>query len=947
MVGEALDITGLCVCAYYSDGTSKDVTNECEISGFDSSMAFESQTIYVSFSDNKTTKTCSFTIKINQQTNKVLSKIEVTTQPSKKEYFVNEEFDKTGLVITATYSDESTNIVTEFCEFSGFNSFEINDNLRIGVTYTENGVSKITSFTVKIKAAPGVAKYEKSLWGKWTRIDNGEIYTITAYDISKNKWSEETFDSVQMESDNVLLLKSGSEKYRLFRQAGATTTFTAKVAGFTTSTAGRAAGAEGTEQNVLSGVTVKRQSEDIESDTDEATTDANGVVEFTDVVAGETQILTVEKADGTEVTVGVTPQFDGDNCGTITIVESGYSIKTTHKICRVCLNAKTNDYFYGNNFETYNLTLNFINIGDDTCDTATWELFCNDSQLNLSQKSGMLSSVAAGNFKTVSLDVSYGTLNEYYKDVDVIVKLTDSKLKKVWLDQITLRFYQLPVQIDVQSYSVDGSGHLNGFVVCPDGKAMYFNSYDNEDVLLMPYKVGATGNENKYTVVFSTTSDTDEMAYGLSAGYYARPLNYYDFDDFFKNASTTDRFNFVDSYEDGNGNNTEDNAIIISDPFIQTRSYVQYGDIDYFTFDVTKCMLARIDSITIPKAGVSAAGKTVSATIKGSNLKSPLENVSVNCGSKSIVNKLNKNTYTDSIMYVDLVIPANAGDFTVTASSEEYSKEAVFNVKNYSVETGDVVLKDGTVVSPNIHEEREEFDSFWDEVNDKFYNNYDDETNKYYNIIEVNDLTEQQISDAVGIICINHAGVPFILGKYNTYENEGRIVWSKEGTTGYNTDFTDITCHMIKNGEEINYSEYYSVEDTYFAGDTNGSDNWEYISSIDPEVTANAATNYPAFNWVNNYAATYALTGTDMEEGWYIPSIAELCTLYDNRETLNTTLNVLNGSILYSTICWSSSQSHHEGCCCVWPVSLYNGCYCSYFHSNDSSFYVCCIRAFE
>lgn len=56
-----------------------------------------------------------------------------------------------------------------------------------------------------------------------------------------------------------------------------------------------------------------------------------------------------------------------------------------------------------------------------------------------------------------------------------------------------------------------------------------------------------------------------------------------------------------------------------------------------------------------------------------------------------------------------------------------------------------------------------------------------------------------------------------------------------------------------------------------FTGDTDGSDNWAYICSKDSTGTADAKTNYPAFNWVNNYATTYGLTGT-YAEGWYMPS---------------------------------------------------------------------------
>lgn len=754
-------------------------------------------------------------------------------------------------------------------------------------------------------------KFAKAIWGKWTRIDNGQIYTISADTIScDNSWSTPNYEKVEKESENVLAITEGGSTYRLFRQAGGTRSFTAKVAGFVDSDS-RATNGDGTEQTGLSNVKVSRKSKDIASDTDVVISDANGIVTFEDVVAGEEQILTVRKSNGTEVTVEVTPQFDGDDCGTIPIVESGYSFKTTYTIGNGSWLSNSIEYCYGNDFQDYNLTLNFKNIGDATCATAAWELICNDPELNLSSNSGMLSSIAAGNTKSANLTVSYGNLNEFYKDVDVIVKVTNSKLRKVWLDQITLRFYQLPVSIDIQSYSVDGSGRLNGFVVCPDGKAKYFSSdWGGTSSLLMPYKVGGTEEENKYTVVFSATSDTDEMAYSLSAGYADRPIAYYDFDTFFTSGTVTERFDFVDSFEGSTGNNSERTATVIDDPFIQTRSYVQYGDIDYFTFDVTDCMFARIDSISIPKAGISAAGKKVSAIIKGANFKSPFENVQLSCSSNSIVSSPNKMAYNDETMYVDLTIPANPGDFTVTASSEMGVKSSVFKVKNYTVTTGDVVLKDGTVVTTAS-------------------------------------LTDQQKQDAVGVICLNNAGAPFVLGKYNSYGNSESLIWAKNNSTGYNTTFDDIICHMImiKNGEET-YSDSYDVGDIFFTRDTDGSDNWAYICSVDPEGTADSvvAENYPAFNWVNQYATSYSLTGTDFEDGWYMPTVAELYVLYDNFGVLNDTLSLINGTCLFSNYYWSSSQSAFNFRY-AWYVSMDDG-YGRYDYKEDNK-YVCCLRAFN
>ena len=116
------------------------------------------------------------------------------------------------------------------------------------------------------------------------------------------------------------------------------------------------------------------------------------------------------------------------------------------------------------------------------------------------------------------------------------------------------------------------------------------------------------------------------------------------------------------------------------------------------------------------------------------------------------------------------------------------------------------------------------------------------------------------------------------------------LMWAPSGTTGYNTNFTEI-------------------RGTTTSGDMDGSDNWEYICSVDPTGTLNATTNYPAFNFANTYGTTAGLTGTDYEDGWYLPAIAELKSVYDNRHIVAESLSAVGGAeTLGSGYYWSSSQ---------------------------------------
>jgi transcription elongation GreA/GreB family factor len=75
---------------------------------------------------------------------KTLTSIAVTTPPTKVQYNLNEAFDGTGMVVTATYSDNSTEAVTGYTT-SGFSS-DTAGNKTITITYE----GKTATFTVDV-----------------------------------------------------------------------------------------------------------------------------------------------------------------------------------------------------------------------------------------------------------------------------------------------------------------------------------------------------------------------------------------------------------------------------------------------------------------------------------------------------------------------------------------------------------------------------------------------------------------------------------------------------------------------------------------------------------------------------------------------------------------------------------------------------------------------------
>lgn len=162
------------------------------------------------------------------------------------------------------------------------------------------------------------------------------------------------------------------------------------------------------------------------------------------------------------------------------------------------------------------------------------------------------------------------------------------------------------------------------------------------------------------------------------------------------------------------------------------------------------------------------------------------------------------------------------------------------------------------------------------------------------------------------------------------------LQWASDDSVGYATNFTDTVCTQ--------------KSDLDFMGDTDGEDNWKAICDQESEDTVDAATNYPAFHFVNTYASNYSLSG-EMASCWYMPSIAELCKIYQNREAVNNSLQhlyrideqaAMNG--LETNWYWSASQADSEDDY-AWFVHYFNG-YAGECPKNFTNVHALAVRAF-
>ena len=136
--GENFDDTGMVVIAKYSDGTEKEISNYEIIDG--DNLQIETTSVIIRYQENEIIKETMQTITVKNEQEEVvtLEEIYIKTEPNKTNYKPGENFDNSGMVVIAKYSDGSEKEITNYEIVGG-------DNLQEGTTsvtirYTENGI---------------------------------------------------------------------------------------------------------------------------------------------------------------------------------------------------------------------------------------------------------------------------------------------------------------------------------------------------------------------------------------------------------------------------------------------------------------------------------------------------------------------------------------------------------------------------------------------------------------------------------------------------------------------------------------------------------------------------------------------------------------------------------------------------------------------------------------
>lgn len=203
VVGEEFDTTGMTLRVTYSDGTFEIVDSGFTISGFDSTIADIQYGIgveYEGFSVPYGLEVIVF------ETN--VFDVELNTLPDKLVYEIGEEIDTTGLSLLVTYIDQTTEIVTDGYEITGFDSttagektvtvIYVADDARVTFEVTVNDTEKPEqkNATVNIGSVEGKAgeevqvtlSFDKATVIKSLAVSNVD-YDTTRLELIGGEWN--------------------------------------------------------------------------------------------------------------------------------------------------------------------------------------------------------------------------------------------------------------------------------------------------------------------------------------------------------------------------------------------------------------------------------------------------------------------------------------------------------------------------------------------------------------------------------------------------------------------------------------------------------------------------------------------------------------------------------------------------------------------------------------
>lgn len=202
LVGETFDKAGLILMATYSDNSTADVTSDaawaCVPATF-TTAGTQTVTVLATVGDQSDVQEYSVSVTAPV----TLNEITLSGTLAKSIYEQYETFDKTGLVVTAHYSDGTTADVTSSAtwEFDPA-TFETAGRQSVLVSATYNGKTDLQEYSVNVTAT----SYLLAKLGTFTNADEGEINSDVKYETDRGNGTS----SPALKDNNLLLYQNNS-----------------------------------------------------------------------------------------------------------------------------------------------------------------------------------------------------------------------------------------------------------------------------------------------------------------------------------------------------------------------------------------------------------------------------------------------------------------------------------------------------------------------------------------------------------------------------------------------------------------------------------------------------------------------------------------------------------------------------------------------------------------
>jgi hypothetical protein len=180
-VGDTISNNDFTATATYSDNTTVDVTQSVSISN--TNALTSSDTSYtISYTNNGIEKTATQNISVVSLSNLSIS-------PLKTTYTIGDIINRTDFIATATYSDNSTENVTQSVSISNTNALTLSDTSYI-ISYINNGITKTATQNISVN---NILNYVGGSDTNWTTycsnntyysLDNGSTWNSIVFSTS-------------------------------------------------------------------------------------------------------------------------------------------------------------------------------------------------------------------------------------------------------------------------------------------------------------------------------------------------------------------------------------------------------------------------------------------------------------------------------------------------------------------------------------------------------------------------------------------------------------------------------------------------------------------------------------------------------------------------------------------------------------------------------------------